>query len=356
MPSEVEDRRAAIEAAFNAVEEGQTQEVKTPEPVTSAPAAPATEVVPAAKLETPAEDKPAVTASAPKPEADEGATESKFAVDKAPQSWRPAQKAKWDALDPEVKQEVIRRERDITRTLGETAQARQLAAAFNQTVQPYMARINSMNAHPMTAVQELLRADHVLTTAPKAARAEFMAKLISDYDIDVIELDRALSGKPQADPIQSQVERMVQERLAPFQQFMTVQQQQEQQRRQQESQTMSQQLETMSTDPKFPHFEDVRGDMADVIELQAKKGVYLTLEQAYNRAIAMNPDVNQKVTQLADTDAKRNAAQLANARAQRALAASKSVGGAPNGVPNGQSSPDDRRATIAAAFDALGGR
>ncbi len=30
--------------------------------------------------------------------------------------------------------------------------------------------------------------------------------------------------------------------------------------------------------------------------------------------------------------------------------------GAPNGVPNGQSSPDDRRATIAAAFDALGGR
>jgi len=255
-----------------------------------------------------------------------------------------------------VRQEVVRREREISRTLGETAQARQLAQAFNQTVQPYMARINGMNAHPMTAVQELLKADHVLSTAPKAARAQFMAKLISDYEIDVVELDAALSGKSQVDPINSKVEAMLQQRLAPFQQFLGQHQQQEQQRQQQQNQTMAAQLEAMAVDPKFAHFDSVREDMADVIEIQAKKGVYLTLEQAYNRAIAMNPDVSQKVNQLSDNEAKKNAAQLANARAQRSLSASKSIGGAPNGVPNGQSSPDDRRATISAAFDALGGR
>lgn len=359
MPSEVQDRRATIEAAFDAVEEGQTQEINTPAPSPSEPVAAAPVQAPADKLETipeykpndEGETKPAVTTPAPKPDDD-----TKIAAEKAPQSWRPAQKAKWDALDPEVKQEVLRREREITRTLGDTAQARQLATAFTQTVQPYMARINSMNAHPMVAVQELLKADHILSTAPKAQRAEFMAKLINDYDVDFVELDRALSGKAPADPVQSQVDRLLQERLKPFQQFLTTQQQQEEQRRQHQSQTTAQQLESMAADPKYPHFNDVREDMADVIELQAKKGVYLTLEQAYNRAIAMNPEVSQKVNQLADTDAKRQAAQLADARAQRALKASKSVGGAPNGVPNGQSSPDDRRATIAAAFDALGGR
>lgn len=354
MPSEVEDRRATIEAAFAAVEEGQTQEPKVLVDSTSQVAPPIETVDKAPADKTPTElvvDKP----PADKTPVEE-TTEAKFSVDKPPQSWRPAQKAKWGALDPEVRQEVVRREREMTRTLSDTAQARQLATAFNATVQPFAARIQSMNAHPMAAVHELLKADHILSTAPKAKRAEFMAQLISDYDVDVVELDRALSGKPQANPVANEVERMVQERLAPFQNFMASQQQQEQHRQQAQYTTVAQQMEAMEADPKFPHFSEVRGDMADVIEIQAKKGVYLTLDQAYNRAVAMNPDVSQKVGQQSDTDAKKNAAQLANARAQRALNASKSVGGAPNGVPNGQSLPDDRRATIAAAFDALGGR
>ena len=40
-------------------------------------------------------------------------------------------------------------------------------------------------------------------------------------------------------------------------------------------------VERMAQDPAFPHFEAVRQDMADVIDISAKRGVYLTLEQAY---------------------------------------------------------------------------
>ena len=96
-------------------------------------------------------------------------------------------------MPPDVRQEIVRRERETTKVLGETAQARQLAGQFMQAVQPYQARLQSAGAHPIAAVQELLKADYILSSAPQNQRAAFMAKLISDYGIDVRELDTALA-------------------------------------------------------------------------------------------------------------------------------------------------------------------
>ena len=266
--------------------------------------------------------------------------------------------ARFFLLDPEVKQEVIRRERDVDRAMTDSAQARQVASAFQQVVQPYMARINALGVHPMAAAQELFKADYVLTTATPAKRAEFMAKLISDYGVDIQELDRALSGgAPSAEQTQqTQLERMLEERMAPLQNFLSQQQQQAQYAQQQEFSALDRSIETMASDAKFPFFDEVREDMADVIEIQAKRGVAISLEQAYTRAIAMNPDVSQRLTQQLQQANSRAAASEGNLKAQRALAASKSVGGAPNGVAFQGANANDRRSTIEAAFSAAEGR
>ena len=132
-------------------------------------------------------------------------------------------------LDPDVRQEVIRRERDISRTLGETSQARQIANQFQQAVQPFMARIQSNGITPVQAVNELLKADHILSSAPAPQRAQYMAKLIKDYAIDIRALDDALAGTVVADPVQSTVEKLVEQRLAPFQQYIAQQQYAQQQ-------------------------------------------------------------------------------------------------------------------------------
>jgi DNA primase len=353
----VDDRRAAIEAAFESVDTG-TSEVK-PVESPSAPTAPETppENTSSQAVAAPesAERDPAATT--PQTGADESVdTAPKFSVDKAPQSWRGPQKAKWASLDPEVRQEVIRREREITKTLSDTAQVRQFAQQFSQTIQPFQARLQSSGVNPVQAVQKLLESDHVLSSAPKAQRAQFMAKLITDYGIDILELDAALAGKAPVDPVQSQVDQLLQQRLAPFQQYIARQEQERQLAVQQENNRISHTVESMSTDPKYPHFDTVRQDMADVVELSAKKGVYLSLEQAYTRAIAMNPEINQQVTNQQQVDAKKSAAQAAHARAQKALQASKSVGGAPSGMLSGTSGVSDRRSAIVAAFDAVGGR
>jgi hypothetical protein len=251
---------------------------------------------------------------------------------------------------------VIRRERETEQALSSSAQARRVAQEFQQAVQPYMARVEAMGVNPITAAQQLFRADHILTTAPKTQRAAFMAKLIKDYDVDVVELDRELSGAPPADPVQSTVDKLLQERLAPFMSIVERQQQAELRQSQQAAQTMESQIAEMSDNPKFPEFEQVRGDMADLIEIQSKRGVYLTLEQAYTRAVAMNPDVSARVNQRQQASSSQAAAQEANSRAQRALKASSSVSGSPGGTPAGSSIANDRRATIAAAFDSAEGR
>jgi len=354
------DRRTAIEDALSALD---TPEEKTEAP---APVAPPPEVK--AEKETPETpedkapdesaptdgEKPDVKADA-KPEAPaEEAT--KTVEDKAPQSWRNAPRAKWAALDPEVRSEVMRREKEISRTLSETANERQVAKSFNQAIQPFMGRIQSMGIEPVQAVHELLKADYTLTTAPKAQRASFMAKLIKDYDVDVVELDRALSGQGPVDPVQSQVDRLVQERLRPVMQFMETQNQTVRQQQEQSQKSLVDQIAAMENDPKFSEFDAVREDMADLIEISAKRGVYLSLEQAYSRAITMNPEVNQRVSQRTESQRRAATAQEANSRAQKSLNASSSVRGAPGGTTSGVVTGNDRRATIEAAFSQTEGR
>lgn len=356
------DRRATIAAALDASEDNNGQlppDFKPPEsPENPESAEPLVKEEP---KDTPPEEE---TPEEPQPETQEAkapvAPAQKTAEDKPPQSWRAAQKAKWSALDPEVKSEILRRERDHDKLLTESSSARQLVSAFGQVLQPYMARINSTGLHPIAAIHELLKADHLLNNGPAAQRAAYMANLISMYGIDIVELDKALagnpsiSGKPQEqNQIESTLNSLLDERLKPLHQFVQTQSQQEQQRRQQEAQMADQSVEQMAADnTKYPYFDDVRSDMADIIEIQAKKGVYLTLEQAYNRAVGMNPEVSQLVAQQQE----RSRMQSQHQRAKNALSASKSVNGSPGGPPLGNVDVKDRRATIAAAWDSLEGR
>ena len=352
----VDDRRAALEAAFDAVEK--------PESVAESVAVKTTTEEPKGGHVEPKIEGLSVD-SAPKTDVPNDALgskstqiegEQKAPILQAPQSWKPAQKAKWDKLDPDIQQEVLRRDRETTQVLNDTAQARQIAQRLSQTVQPYMARIQSLNTDPMTAVHELLKADHLLSTSPKVQRAKFMATLINDYGIDLQELDNALAGRPATDPVDSRVEQLLQQRLAPIQQFLSQQQQQEQQRQQQITQQLAHTVESMSQDANYPHFEQVRESMADIVEIMANRGQQITIEAAYNRAVAMDPVLGQELIAKSALQKQASAAALDNSKAQRALQASVSVGGAPSGSTSGALSANTRRATIEAAFDAAEGR
>jgi uncharacterized HAD superfamily protein len=342
------DRRETIEAAFKDIEA---------EVIPTAEAPPKEDVVAAPEVDTPApaakaaESPPKVVAK-PEPVA-EVDKEPSATVERPPQAWKAPLKAKWDKLDPDIRQEVLRRERETTTVLNETARARQFEQQFTSVIQPYMARINSLNAHPLVAVGELLKADHILSTAAPTAKAQYLAKLISDYGVDIPTLDQVLSGKTPADPVDSRVERLLQERLAPFQSYMQQQEQRSAQERQQQAQHAATTVEQMSQDPKYPYFEQVRETMADLIEFSAQKGQTLGIEAAYNRAIALDPALSNEVSTNTANQAAAAKVLADAARAKKALNASGSVSGNPGGTVSQVPNAADRRATIEAAFSSV---
>ena len=165
--------------------------------------------------------------------------------------------------------------------------------------------------------------------------------------MSIEDLDAAISARlggqqqpqQQQPNIQALVQQQLQQALAPL-----YQQQQAQQRQIQERAVQT--VEQMSLDPKYPYFEDVRSTMADVMEINSRRGIYITPEQAYNMAVSMNPEIS----------AMAQATQL-NSRAQRAAAAAASVSGSPAGGGRQEHvSGGNLRADIEAAYGGAASR
>lgn len=352
--------REDLEAAILAEESSSTPTpTPAPAPETAEAKAPATEAstegasAEGASTESSTEGAPTegATEGAPATTAEGAPTEppTETQIEPPPQSWKPALKAKWSSLEPELRQEIIRRERDILREFGVSSHARKLANDLQEVTRPYEGRMRALNVTPLQAVGELLKADYALSTAPPTQKAQFMAKLIKDYGVDIAELDSALAGQ-QADPTTSRVEQLLQQQLAPVQQFMQQQQQTLEAERQAHEQAAIAEIQQMANDHvKYPYFETVRNDMADLIDLNARRGIQLSLADVYAKAVQINPET----APLVRTQTKQ--VQVQNNRAQKAIQASASVKGAPAGSPTTKGS-DSLRDTIEAAFAQVEGR
>jgi hypothetical protein len=152
----------------------------------------------------------------------------------------------------------------------------------------------------------------------------------------------------------NQFEQLLDQRLAPIQKFLQAQQQREQQQAQQVEQQAVQTVTQMADDPRFPYFQDVREEMADIIEMGARRGVAITLDDAYNKAVRMNDSTFSATTVRDSTQSATQQALAAHREAQLAKGASVSVSGSPAGVGKNVGNPSDLRGTIASMFD--GGR
>ena len=86
-------------------------------------------------------------------------------------------------------------ETEITRTLQETAQARQFAQAVQQTFSPYegMARAQGMDAMGLAA--SAMQTVAVLQMGAPQQKAQALAQVIRAYGVDVNELAAALDGR-----------------------------------------------------------------------------------------------------------------------------------------------------------------
>lgn len=356
--------RESLEAAFNEADEPAPEvAAPSPEPEIEAAVEPASEAdaAPAGTdLNTLAEkenQQPATEQGKPKradaPEITPG-PKSGPKADKAPASWRPEVREHWAKLPDQVRAEVARREAEVQRTLQETAAARQYAEQINRAFQPYEAYIKAEGANPMQVIDNLMGTAVRLRTATGPELAGLMAQMVSQFGTGrfgpqfIEQLDSALAGNaPKADPQQHQLQQVIQQQLEPVQQFMQQFQQAQAQQQAQVAQKAATEVEQFLSSTEFGN--DVREEMADLLEVASRRGQELSLVDAYKQACMLNANVRNALMQRTKTQQ----AQNQSAVAQRARAAAVSVPSSGPGMAPRQQ-PNDIRSAIEAAIAMTG--
>lgn len=339
----VEDRRAQLSAAFDKTVEEEKVEVAA-EPVAAEPVveAPAPEKDVYTVEAEAAADKPVV---AQEPAAQEPVVEPPKEDETAPISWKAEEKAHWAKVPPEVRKTIIRRELETQRALSTSAQSRKFAEEFSRTVSPYAHLIRAQNSTPIQAVDNLMRTAAGLTVGDPTQKAKIIAEIITNYGVDIKTLDDVLSNQPApTQQGQGAIPPQFAQMLQPVYQFMERIENSRKTHEQQMAEKASTEIEVFGADKPF--FQEVREDMADLIELAAKRGRTLTLDQAYTQAISANPEYSSAVTQRN----KANEVSQAASTLARARKAASSVTGAP-AATNGAKAPTTRREALYQAWD-----
>lgn len=271
-------------------------------------------------------------------------SEPKASYDRAPASWRPEIREHWNSLPSEVRAEVARRELDVQRAMQESATTRQMVDQFNQVIAPYEMFIRAENSNPLAAIDNLMGTAARLRTATAPELAQLFTGMINQFGIGrfgnqfIEQLDGALSGNVQrVDPAQQQLQAAIQQQLAPVQNFMQQLSFAQQAQQQQTYAAASNEVEEFIQQTEFG--PDVRADMADLMEMAARRGRQMSLAEAYQQACISNPEILSVLK-------KRSSGQASSA-AKRARSAAVSVSGAP-----APSAPDEDSNDVRSAIEA----
>jgi len=271
-------------------------------------------------------------------------------ADRAPASWKPELREHWATLPDGVRSEIYRRESEVQRTLQETAEARKTAEAVMKTIAPYEAFIKAENSNPLQAIDNLMSTAARLRTGTAPELAQLVAGIVNQFGIGrfgnsfIEQLDGALAGQtPKVDPQQNAIEQVLNQKLAPVQQMLNQFQQAQAQQQQMVQQQAVNEVEQFLSKAEFGN--DVREDMADILEVAQRRGINMTLQDAYKKAVMMNDNVRSVLTQRVQSQK----AQSQTQAAQRARSAAVSVSGA---APMGgmQAPVTDVRSAIEAAI------
>jgi len=286
-------------------EEELDEEVEVPEPEKNEPEKP---------------DEPEVKEpEAAKPEEPEGT----WSPEKAPTSWSPKVREQWGKLPEDVRKEIVRREEASVQGVRKLQEEFQPVRQFAERLTPVIQEARALGQDPSQYVINLAVAERNLRSQDPNEKFNALLNIADQYGIPL----RQYLGGEQA-PAQSApaIPAAVQQELQAMRQW----------REQEQAQQLQNQIEEFSKGAEF--FEDVRNDMAVLLESGAAKD----LKEAYDKAVWINPEVRE-VMLAREAEGKKKAA----ANQRRAKASSVSVEGADNKPGVEVDLPDDDDSTAA---------
>jgi hypothetical protein len=213
---------------------------------------------------------------------------------KAPQSWKAEAREAFNAAPPLVQQEALRREKEISTTLAQTAAERKLASEFLATAQPYEAMYRSKGMDPLVAAKNLFNADYILNHGNTQAKVSLVGTLLKGWSSDELSaLDGYLAGNAPTKAQTAQIDPVLQQKLDRLEQFANQQSQVAQQEQQRAQVSVNNDIETFANNPKNEFFNDVAPHMVALLQ----SGAASTLPEAYEQACYANQSVRKVLTQ-----------------------------------------------------------
>ena len=204
------------------------------------------------------------------------------------------------------------------------------AKSYENAIAPYADNLQRRGINPTQYIENLVRAEQILTNAPYEQKVQVFQKLASDYGIQ-------LNGG-QVTQLDSYTQQLMNQLNMVNQEVSSI----KGRFAQEENQRLMNEIEKYRSDvANYPHFDVVREEMAQLLEL----GKAQDLETAYKKAVRMNDDVWALEQDRLLHDAKQatiKAQQVAKAKA--AAVSPKSV--TPSGKVADGSDKKDRRSLL----------
>lgn len=239
-------------------------------------------------------------------------------VTRAPSSWSPAAKAEFDKLPTPVQQAVAKREQEIDQGLRRKAEELKRYEPLEQLIAPHRDKWRMAGMDEASAIGTLIGAQNVLETNA----VQGIQHLMRAYGVTAAQImgqeGQAQAPQPgQPAPAQAgqapEIEQL-RAQIAQLQQSV------------QYSQTapLVSEVEAFFSDPANLYAENVRSDMARLLET----GMASTLKDAYDKACRVRDDI-WPLVQPAPSNGGMNGAE----RAMKAKSAAVSVTGTPSSAP-----------------------
>jgi hypothetical protein len=206
------------------------------------------------------------------------------------------------------------------------------AKAYEEAVGPYTQDLQKRGIKPEQYISNLARADQILTHAPMEQKVQIFQRLAQEYGVQLNGNGQMQQFDPYTQQLMNQLNMVNQEVSSIKGRFA-----------QEENQRLMTEIEKYRSDvEKYPHFDVVREEMAQLLEL----GKAQDLETAYKKAVRMNDDVWELEQERLLNTAKQQASKAQQvAKAKAAAVSPKSV--TPSGRVIEPGDKKDRRSLIA---------
>jgi len=333
------DRREALEAALDAAEEG-TLETPIEKEIDTSQDDIADE---SAKVEDRNEDNEESTKDVEELEfaSKDEAQEEEVKISR-PSTWKKEYVNIWDKMEKGEqidKEDFVKfaeyanqRESEYKKGVSTYKAEADRAKSYENAIAPYAQDLQRRGIQPTQYIENLVRAEQILTNAPYQQKVQVFQKLAADYGIQLNGNGQVTQLDPYTQQLMNQLNMVNQEVSSIKGRFA-----------QEENQRLMGEIERVRSNvEKFPHFDVVREEMAQLLEL----GKAQDLETAYKKAVRMNDDVWEIEQDRLLKDAKQSSIKAQQvAKAKAAAVSPKST--TPSGKVSNPEDKKDRRSLIA---------